>query len=86
MIDTVFYIVLWYGLNVGYNIYNKDTSNQFPYPWVVGCISLGAGLLYMLPVWLLGLRKIPKLSGGDVTKIGVRFDVVRSVPACQLPC
>eukprot|EP00620_Florenciella_sp_RCC1587_P022269 CAMPEP_0182570978 /NCGR_PEP_ID=MMETSP1324-20130603/11117_1 /TAXON_ID=236786 /ORGANISM="Florenciella sp., Strain RCC1587" /LENGTH=317 /DNA_ID=CAMNT_0024785425 /DNA_START=46 /DNA_END=999 /DNA_ORIENTATION=- len=68
-LDTVFYVALWYGLNIGYNIYNKDTSNQFPFPWIIGCISLGAGLLYMLPVWLLGVRKIPKLTSGDVTKI-----------------
>jgi solute carrier family 35, member E1 len=71
-LDTVFYVALWYGLNIGYNIYNKDTSNQFPFPWIIGCISLGAGLLYMLPVWLLGVRKIPKLTSGDVAKIAVR--------------
>lgn len=69
MLQTAFYILLWYALNVGYNIYNKDTCNKFPYPWTVGCISLGAGLLYMLPVWMLGLRKIPKMKGEDVKKI-----------------
>lgn len=70
MLDTLFYIVLWYGLNIGYNVFNKDTCNQFAYPWTIGSISLGVGLLYMLPVWLTGMRKIPKLTLGDVTKIG----------------
>lgn len=71
MLDTLFYIVLWYGLNIGYNFYNKQCCNSFPYPWTVGAISLGVGLLYMLPVWLTGMRKIPKLTSGDVVKIGV---------------
>lgn len=69
MLQTAFYVALWYALNVGYNIYNKDTCNKFPYPWTVGCISLGAGLLYLLPVWSLGVRKIPKMKSADVVKI-----------------
>ncbi len=76
-VDTVFYIALWYGLNVGYNIYNKDLCNNFPHKtvglaplaWTVGTTSLGAGLMYMLPVWALGIRPIPRLDKGDAKKI-----------------
>jgi len=57
-----FYIVLWYALNVAYNIYNKKVLNVFALPITFGTLQLGIGLLYVLPVWFLGLRKAPDLS------------------------
>ena len=96
-VDTVFYIALWYGLNVGYNIYNKDLCNNFPHKtvglaplaWTVGTTSLGAGLMYMLPVWALGIRPIPRLDKGDAKKILVGNSypppLPRSVSLFQAP-
>lgn len=60
------YFALWYGLNVGYNIYNKNVMNSFPYPFTVATAQLGLGLLYVLPVWALGLRKPPKVSSANI--------------------
>mmetsp|Transcript_18025 Transcript_18025/g.23726 ORF Transcript_18025/g.23726 Transcript_18025/m.23726 type:complete len:227 (+) Transcript_18025:101-781(+) len=56
------YFGLWYALNIGYNIYNKQVLNVLPLPWTVGTAQLAAGLLYILPVWASGLRKAPKVS------------------------
>lgn len=63
---TAIYIVLWYALNIGYNIYNKKTCNEFPFPWTVGTISLGVGMLYVVPLWATGLRNTPKLEASDM--------------------
>jgi solute carrier family 35 protein E1 len=61
-----FYITMWYVFNVFYNIYNKMALNNLPLPWTMASLQLGIGLLYVFPVWLLGLRKSPKLSQDDV--------------------
>lgn len=70
---TILYITLWYALNIGYNIYNKDLCNNFgidgPLAWTVGMTSLGAGMLYVIPVWYLGFRPIPKMDAEDVKNI-----------------
>lgn len=36
------------------------------YPWTIATIQMAAGIAYFLPVWLLGLRKAPKLSMDDL--------------------
>lgn len=61
------YFVLWYGLNIAYNIYNKVVLNTFPLPYTVATIQLGCGLLWILPLWALGLRSIPKLESSAYT-------------------
>jgi len=70
---TLLYVALWYALNIGYNIYNKDLCNNFgidgPLAWTVGMTSLGAGMLYVIPVWYFGLRSTPKLDSEDVKNI-----------------
>jgi len=66
---TGFYIVLWYALNVGYNVFNKRTCNTFPYPWTVGTLSLGAGLVYALALWGSGTRRVPSLESSDLSKL-----------------
>jgi len=60
------YFSLWYALNIGYNIYNKQVLNILPLPWIVGTIQLACGLLYFVPLWLSGIRKAPKLSAENI--------------------
>jgi solute carrier family 35 protein E1 len=60
------YFALWYLFNIAYNIYNKQSLNVLAYPWTVAMIQMAAGILYFVPMWLLGLRKAPKLSVADL--------------------
>lgn len=57
-----FYFALWYLFNIAYNIYNKKALNLLAYPWTVAAIQMATGVLYFVPLWVLGLRKAPKLS------------------------
>ncbi|CDF34134.1 similar to glucose-6-phosphate/phosphate-translocator precursor [Chondrus crispus] len=54
-----FYIFLWYAFNIVYNISNKKVLNWFPLPWFVSWFQLLVGVLYVLPLWGLRLRKAP---------------------------
>lgn len=56
-----FYILLWYAFNIVYNIANKKVLTWFPVPWFVSWFQLLIGVLYVLPLWLLKLRKAPKV-------------------------
>jgi solute carrier family 35 protein E1 len=60
------YFALWYLFNIAYNIYNKRSLNVLDFPWTIAAIQMAAGCLYFFPLWLLGLRKAPKLSGDDL--------------------
>jgi len=60
------YFALWYLFNIGYNIYNKQALNALDFPWTIATIQMATGILYFVPLWLLGLRKAPKLSGDDL--------------------
>lgn len=54
---------LWYALNIGYNISNKKVLNMAPQlTYTVAFMQLFLGLLYVIPVWGLGLRKKPELT------------------------
>ena len=56
------YFALWYLFNIAYNIYNKQALNLLDYPWTIATLQMAAGILYFFPLWVLGLRKAPKLS------------------------
>lgn len=60
------YFALWYLFNIAYNIYNKQALNVLAYPWTIATIQMAAGIAYFVPVWLLGIRKAPKLSWSDI--------------------
>jgi len=60
------YFALWYLFNIAYNIYNKQALNVLSFPWTVATLQMATGILYFVPLWLLGLRKAPKLSGADL--------------------
>jgi len=56
------YIGLWYLFNIAYNIYNKQSLNVLNFPWTIAAIQMAVGILYFVPLWLLGIRKAPKLN------------------------
>jgi solute carrier family 35, member E1 len=60
------YFALWYLFNIGYNIYNKQALNALAYPWTVATFQMAIGILYFGPLWILGIRKAPKLSFADL--------------------
>lgn len=60
------YFGLWYLFNIAYNIYNKQALNLLGYPWTVATLQMAAGIAYFVPLWVLGLRKAPKLSASDI--------------------
>ena len=45
--DGTRYFMLWYVLNIGYNIYNKQALNALPLPWTFGLIQMFAGIPYV---------------------------------------
>jgi solute carrier family 35 protein E1 len=66
---------LWYVLNIGYNVYNKKVLILAPsLTYTVALVQLLIGLIYLLPVWGLNLRKAPNLSYEDIkTLLPVAF-------------
>lgn len=60
------YFALWYLFNIAYNIYNKQALNVLDFPWTIATIQMATGILYFVPMWLLGLRKAPKLSFSEL--------------------
>lgn len=56
------YIFLWYAFNIVYNISNKKVLNWFPVPWFVAWVQLLVGVLYVLPLWGLGIKKKPVVT------------------------
>lgn len=60
------YIFLWYAFNIVYNISNKKVLNWFPVPWFVSWFQLLVGVLYVIPLWMLGLRKKPVVPNAAV--------------------
>ena len=64
-LQTGSYFALWYLFNIAYNIYNKQSLNALAYPWTVATIQMAVGIAYFVPVWMLGIRKAPKLSLED---------------------
>eukprot|EP00560_Eucampia_antarctica_P006640 CAMPEP_0197831666 /NCGR_PEP_ID=MMETSP1437-20131217/11452_1 /TAXON_ID=49252 ORGANISM="Eucampia antarctica, Strain CCMP1452" /NCGR_SAMPLE_ID=MMETSP1437 /ASSEMBLY_ACC=CAM_ASM_001096 /LENGTH=390 /DNA_ID=CAMNT_0043434685 /DNA_START=41 /DNA_END=1213 /DNA_ORIENTATION=- len=65
-LQTGTYFALWYLFNIAYNIYNKQALNVLSYPWTVATLQMTTGIAYFVPMWLLGLRKAPKLSFNDL--------------------
>jgi solute carrier family 35 protein E1 len=65
-LETGTYFALWYLFNIAYNIYNKKALNALAFPWTIATIQMATGILYFAPLWLLGLRKAPKLSMSEI--------------------
>jgi solute carrier family 35 protein E1 len=65
-LQTGVYFALWYLFNIGYNIYNKQALNAMSLPWTIATLQMATGIAYFVPMWVLGLRKAPKLSFSDM--------------------
>lgn len=63
------YFALWYALNIGYNIYNKQALNLVPLPWTLATVQLFAGIPYVMTLWMTGARVAPKLSTENVKNL-----------------
>lgn len=64
----VMQFVLWYALNAGYNVYNQGCK-VMAFPYFVAFAQLAVGLVYCIPLWVLGIRKAPKMDFNDVITI-----------------
>jgi len=65
-------VVAWYALSIGYNNYNqfmKAGLEKHPAPYFIAAAQLPIGLLYAVPLWFLNLRKVPKLTWGDLAAL-----------------
>ena len=51
------------------NVYNAYVKDDYKFPGAISAIQLGVGLGYAFPLWILGLRKLPKLSFSDLIRI-----------------
>lgn len=49
-----------------YNVYNAYVK-VFGFPLAIAALQLGVGLLYAVPLWVLGVRKMPKITFKDFT-------------------
>jgi len=60
---------LWYFLNVYYNIYNKRALNQVSMPWTTAFVQMFMGVVYVVPLWLSGLRKAPQVNFDNIKNV-----------------
>jgi solute carrier family 35 protein E1 len=73
-LEVTMYFALWYLFNIAYNIYNKQALNALAYPWTIATMQMAAGIAYFVPLWLLGIRKAPKLNASEIkTLIPIAF-------------
>ncbi|EME30492.1 sugar-phosphate:phosphate translocator, DMT family [Galdieria sulphuraria] len=63
------YFFLWYAFNIVYNISNKKLLNAYPFPWTVAWVQLAVGVFYVVPLWLLHLRKAPHIPLEDIKRL-----------------
>lgn len=65
-----FYLLVWYAGNILYNIYNKKACNALGknshggsnLHWALSAVQLLVGVIAVIPLWLSGIRKAPKLT------------------------
>ncbi|CAM9551753.1 unnamed protein product [Ascophyllum nodosum] len=62
-------MVVWYGLTVLYSVYNASVLQAFPFPLTVLTAELGAGVLVILPAWMLGIIRTPNLRMSQMPMI-----------------
>ena len=67
LLANTIYFSLWYVLSIGYNIYSKKALNLAPgLAWTTAWFQMALGIFYVLPLWMLGIRKAPKLTKDDI--------------------
>lgn len=45
-------LVMWWALNVVFNLANKQCLNSWPHPWALACMHLAVGSVCMLPLYV----------------------------------
>lgn len=65
-IGLAFATLVWYGLTILYSVYNTAVLQVFPFPLTVLAAELGAGVLMILPAWVLGIVRTPNLRMSQV--------------------
>ena len=68
-LKVVCFFLLWYVLNVMYNEFNMTVLRVLDLPWSLAALQLGLGLLYVVPKWVTGLGKVPRLSQANLKAI-----------------
>ncbi|XP_027075292.1 phosphoenolpyruvate/phosphate translocator 2, chloroplastic [Coffea arabica] len=54
--------VVWYSLNIYFNIFNKQVLKVFPHPTTVSAFQFGCGTMLVLFMWALNLHKRPTIN------------------------
>lgn len=65
-----FYLAVWYIGNIYYNIYNKkacialgkNSHGHSNAHWALSAVQLLVGVLFVIPLWVTGIRKAPALT------------------------
>lgn len=57
--------VAWYAANAGYNVFNSYVKEDFAFPYAIAILQVSIGLIYAVPLWVLGFRKFPRVSLTD---------------------
>jgi solute carrier family 35 protein E1 len=61
---------LWYTLSMAYNIFSKRVLNLAPeLAWTAAWAQMALGLLYVLPLWMSGLRTAPTLGKSEIGRL-----------------
>lgn len=71
-------LVLWWTLNVGFALANKECLNSWNHPWALACMHLAIGSACMLPFY----AKLP--HGIDADTKAVKWKSVRPRPTLTL--
>ncbi|KAF8727041.1 hypothetical protein HU200_019538 [Digitaria exilis] len=62
-------ILVWYMLNICFNIYNKLVLKAVPFPYTITTFQFASGSFYITLMWLLNLHPRPRLSLKQYAKI-----------------
>ena len=53
-------VVLWYSLNVGWNLSNKNLCNRLKLPMTATFMQCTLGTFFMIMTWVMKLRPVPR--------------------------
>uniref|UniRef100_J3M4D8 Sugar phosphate transporter domain-containing protein n=2 Tax=Oryza brachyantha TaxID=4533 RepID=J3M4D8_ORYBR len=62
-------ILVWYLLNIYFNIFNKLVLKAVPFPYTITTFQFASGSFFITLMWLLNLHPKPRLSLGQYAKI-----------------
>ncbi|CAM9727305.1 unnamed protein product, partial [Discosporangium mesarthrocarpum] len=80
IVKLVVLALLSYAFFAAYDKSSRATLDVLPFPWMVATVHLGVGLVYVFPLWAMGIRHPPKLSDiqkKEIFPLGFLFGGVR---------